>query len=168
MKRKSSLILASLTVLLAAGCYTVPETGRRSLILPGLDDVQLGMSAFAETKAKEKISQDAAAIARVRRVGGRIAEAVGGLLPGAQWEFVVFDAPETVNAFALPGGKVGVYTGLLRLATDDDELAFVLGHEIAHVTSRHGAERMTEGALTAAVGVLVDAGTPSARSSVRS
>ncbi|HLP25080.1 MAG TPA: M48 family metallopeptidase [Acidobacteriota bacterium] len=76
------------------------------------------------------------------RVGQRIASAVGRDLPSAQWEFVVFDSPE-VNAFALPGGKVGVYTGLLNLAASDDELAVVIGHEIAHVTARHGAERMT-------------------------
>jgi predicted Zn-dependent protease len=65
---------------------------------------------------------------------------------------VVFDAPQTVNAYALPGGKVAVYTGLLRVATSDDELAFVLGHEIAHVTSRHGAERATQALGVAAVG----------------
>jgi len=64
----------------------------------------------------------------------------------------VFDAPGTVNAFALPGGKVGVYTGLLNLAATDDELAFVMGHEIAHVTSRHSAQR-----ATAMVGATVGA-----------
>ena len=141
---------------LFAGCYTVPETGRQSIILPGFDDAKMGAEAFAEAKAKEKVSTDVAANARVRKVGERIAQAVGSNLPGAQWEFVVFDAPETVNAFALPGGKVAVYTGLLRLAGSDDELAFVMGHEIAHVTSRHGAERMTEGAIAQGIGAVVD------------
>lgn len=148
----------ALLALSFAGCYTVPETGRKSLIIPMGDDVQLGAQAFAETKAKEKISTDAAANAKVQRVGKRIANAVGSNLPGAQWEFVVFDAPETINAFALPGGKVGVYTGLLKLTASDDELGFVMGHEIAHVTSRHGAERMTEGAIAQGLGVVVDAG----------
>lgn len=147
--------LGWLAVLLCmAGCYTVPETGRQAFILPLFDDVQMGAQAFAEIRAKERISTNAALNARVQRVGRRIAQAVGDRMPGAQWEFVVFDAPATVNAFALPGGKVGVYTGLLALAETDDELAFVMGHEIAHVTSRHSAQRATA-ALGAAVGGLV-------------
>jgi predicted Zn-dependent protease len=130
-------------ILLMAGCYTVPETGRKSLVVvPPEQEAQLGAQAFAEIRTQERISTDPNALARVTRVGQRIAAAVGDDLPTAQWEFVVFDSPE-LNAFALPGGKVGVYTGLLNLATSDDELAIVIGHEIAHVTARHGGERMT-------------------------
>lgn len=152
-----SLGLAGLFSL--SGCYTVPETGRTSLIIPVMDDVAQGASAFAEIKAKEKISTDARANERVRRVGQRIASVVGDALPGAQWEFVVFDAPQTVNAFALPGGKVGVYTGLLALAETDDELAIVMGHEIGHVTARHGAERMSTGLIATGLGIALDAST---------
>lgn len=140
-----------------AGCYTVPETGRQAFILPLFDDVQMGAQAFAEIRAKEKISTDSAAIARVKRVGERIAQAVGDRMPGAQWEFVVFDEPGTVNAFALPGGKVGVYTGLLNLAATDDELAFVMGHEIAHVTSRHSAQRASAMLVAAGGAAAADA-----------
>lgn len=138
------LLGGSLAALLAlAGCYTVPETGRKSLVIvPPEQEAALGAQAFQEVRAQEKVSKDPAANERVTRVGRRIASVVGQDLPGAQWEFVVFDSPE-VNAFALPGGKVGVYTGLLKLATTDDELAIVMGHEIGHVTARHGAERMT-------------------------
>jgi metalloendopeptidase OMA1, mitochondrial len=146
-----------------SGCYTVPETGRTSLILPVMDDVAQGASAFADIKAKEKISNDPAVNERVLRIGRRIARAVGDALPGAQWEFVVFDAPKTVNAFALPGGKVGVYTGLINLAESDDELAIVIGHEIAHVTARHGAERMSSGLIAAGAGILLDAQTQGKR-----
>jgi len=96
-------------------------------------------------------------------VGGRIATAVGRDLPGAKWEFVVFDAPETVNAFALPGGKVGVYTGLLKLAETDDELAVVIGHEIAHVTARHGSERMSKGLAAAVLGAALEVATEESR-----
>lgn len=148
------VVLAALSLFLG-GCYTVPETGRSSFILP-VDDVGQGAAAFAEIKAKEKISRDPAANERVRRIGLRIAQVVGQDLPGAAWEFVVFDAPDTVNAFALPGGKVGVYTGLLNLAASDDEVAIVIGHEIAHVTARHGAERMSQGILVAAGGLVLD------------
>ena len=146
-------------LLTLAGCYTVPETGRSAFVLPLGDEVVQGASAFADIKTKEKISDDPAYNARVRRVGQRIASAVGNDLPGAKWEFVVFDAPESVNAFALPGGKVGVYTGLLKLAESDDELAVVMGHEIGHVTARHGSERMSKGVAAAVVGVALDAAT---------
>lgn len=158
MKRIPFLLFLVALSLGLGGCYTVPETGRSSFILP-VDDVGQGAAAFAEIKAREKISHDPAANERVRRIGGRIALAVGNALPGAVWEFVVFDAPDTVNAFALPGGKVGVYTGLLRLASSDDEVATVIGHEIAHVTARHGAERMSQGILVAAGGLVLDSST---------
>lgn len=158
MKCSLSLGLVA-AVLFLTGCYTVPETGRTSLILPVVDDVAQGAAAFAEIKSKEKISSNAVENERVKRVGTRIAEAVGDALPDAKWEFVVFDEPGTVNAFALPGGKVGVYTGLLNLAKSDDELAIVIGHEIAHVTARHGAERISQGMIIAGAGVLLDATT---------
>lgn len=148
-----------ISLLALAGCYTVPETGRTSLIIPVVDDVAQGAAAFAEIKTKEKISTDAVANERVRRIGRRIAVAVGDALPGANWEFVVFDAPATVNAFALPGGKVGIYTGLLDLVESDDEIACVMGHEIAHVTARHGAERVSQGLLAAVGGLVLDAST---------
>ena len=140
-----------------AACYTVPETGRHSMIVISPDEeMQMGATAFAETKAKGKVSTNAEDIAREERVGRRIAEAVGGDLPSAKWEFVVFEEPKTVNAFALPGGKVGVYSGLLDLATTDAELAIVMGHEIGHVTARHGAERMTTALGVGLLGVMTE------------
>ena len=155
-------------LLLLGGCYTVPETGRQSMILvPAGEESAMGATAFADIQSKETVSTDPRYLERIRRVGRRIAEAVGSDLPSARWEFVVFDAPKTVNAFALPGGKVGVYSGLLRVALTDDELAIVMGHEIGHVTARHGAERMTEGILLAAGGLVVDAATTNSRSADR-
>jgi len=148
--KRFSLLLA---VALLAGCYTVPETGRKSVILPIGDEVAQGAAAFADMKSKEKLSANPVYNAQVERVGKRIAQAVGSDLPSAQWEFVVFDEPKTINAFALPGGKVGVYSGLLKLVSSDDEIAIVMGHEIAHVTARHGAERMSQGLIAAAIGM---------------
>lgn len=113
----------------------------------------MGAQSFAEMRQSEPVSSDPRTNERVQRVGRRIAAAVGDALPGAQWEFVVFESKD-LNAFALPGGKVGVYTGLLRLMESDDELATVMGHEIAHVTARHGAERMTEALAIAAGGAI--------------
>jgi len=103
----------------------------------------MGLSAFSQIKEDEPISTNKMAIDRVHRVGRRIAASVGRELPHADWEFVVFESEE-LNAFALPGGKVGVYTGLLNLVESDDELAAVMGHEIAHVSSRHSGERVTQ------------------------
>jgi predicted Zn-dependent protease len=160
--RAAGLCLAVLSLALG-GCYTVPETGRTSIILPIVNDVAQGAAAFADLKAKEPISTDAQKNERVQRVGRRIAAAVGDALPGAQWEFVVFHSPGTVNAFALPGGKVGVYSGLLDLVASDDEIAIVMGHEIAHVTARHGAERVSTGVLVAAGGLILDASSKNSR-----
>jgi metalloendopeptidase OMA1, mitochondrial len=152
MKRVTLSLLAALLAL--SGCYTNPVTGRKSLVLLSQgEEASLGAQSFQAIREKEPVSKDPAAIERVNRVGQRIARAVGSELPDAKWEFVVFESKDA-NAFALPGGKVGVYTGLLKLAASDDELATVIGHEIGHVTARHGAERMSEAMVIAGVGAL--------------
>ncbi len=124
------------------------------MLIDAAQEAQMGLSAFADIKNQQLISNDPAANRRVREVGARIAPAVGRDLPNADWEFVVFESEE-VNAFALPGGKVGVYTGLLAFADDDDELAAVVGHEIAHVSARHGAERASQQLGVALLGLGV-------------
>jgi metalloendopeptidase OMA1, mitochondrial len=130
---------------------TAPITGRRQLSLVGEGQMtQLGMSTFEKMKRETKISKDPAINAMVQRVGARIAAASSNDLPNAQWEFVVFDSPEA-NAFCLPGGKVGVYTGLMPIAKDEAGLAVVIGHEVAHASAHHGAERMSH-ALAAQTG----------------
>lgn len=154
-----------LLVLILAGCYTVPETGRSAFIIPMGDEVAEGAAAFNDIKSKEKLSSDPVYNEQVQRVGKRIAEAVGADLPSAKWEFVVFDEPKTVNAFALPGGKVGVYSGLIKLVASDDEIAIVMGHEIAHVTARHGAQRMTNGVVAAGLGVILGVAANDSRNS---
>jgi metalloendopeptidase OMA1, mitochondrial len=151
---KPKLFWSAALLTLLVGCTTVPETGRHQLmIVSPQEEAQMGLSAFAELKQTEKISSDPKWNAQVRRVGERIANSVGRELPNAQWEYVVFESDQ-INAFALPGGKVGVYTGLLKLVGSDDELACVIGHEVAHVTSRHGGERMSQ-AQAAAVGQAI-------------
>jgi predicted Zn-dependent protease len=143
---------------LFSGCTTVQETGRSQLMLVSpAQEAQMGLAAFAQVKKEEKVSTDPKLNARIQAIGKRIAASVGREIPNAQWEFVVFDS-DTVNAFALPGGKVGVYTGLIKLASSDDEIAIVMGHEIAHVTSRHGAERTSQNYAVAGVGLLAAIG----------
>jgi predicted Zn-dependent protease len=154
MKKALTLLLLAGAMVLVSGCYTNPVTGRKSLVLLTQgEEAKLGAESFQAIRQKEKVSQDPAANARVQRIGRRIAEAVGNEMPGAKWEFVVFDSKE-FNAFALPGGKVGVYTGLMQLAENDAELAAVIGHEIGHVIARHGAERMSEAMVIAGVGAV--------------
>ena len=138
-------------LLLLAACMTAPVTGRRQLSLVGEGQMmELGISTFEQMKKETKISTDPAINALVKRVGSRIAAASSNDLPNAQWEFVVFDSPEA-NAFCLPGGKVGVYTGLMPIAKDEAGLATVIGHEVAHAAAHHGAERMSQ-ALAAETG----------------
>ena len=139
-------VVALLLTALVVGCYTVPETGRQSLMLvPAAQMNALGVQSFQQIKREEQVSADSEAAARVRRVGGRIAQvaAKDTGIPPADWELVTF-ASDQNNAFALPGGKVGVYEGILAVARTDAELATVLGHEAAHVAARHGGERMSE------------------------
>jgi predicted Zn-dependent protease len=131
-------------LLLLASCATSP-LGRRQLLM--YDDAtmsEMGLASFDQIKADMPVSTDAATNAYVRCVAEAILESMGPT-PGApeRWEIVVFDEP-TANAFALPGGKIGVHTGLLAVAEDQHQLATVIGHEIGHVLANHSNERMSQ------------------------
>jgi len=155
MKLLKATLLAAVaisTIVGFSGCSTVPVTGRRQLnIVSSGEETQLGLSAFDQMKTNTPVSHDPAANEIVQRVGKRIAAIAGKDLPNAQWEFVVFDSKEA-NAFCLPGGKVGVYSGILPITKDDAGLATVLGHEIGHAVAHHGAERMSEAQVLQKVG----------------
>jgi predicted Zn-dependent protease len=143
------------TVFLTSGCGTVPVTGRSQLnFIPEGQEMALGLSSFDSLKKSTPISKDPAINAMVQKVGQRIAAVTGKEMPNAQWEFVVFDSKEA-NAFCLPGGKVGIYTGILPITKDEAGLATVIGHEVAHAVAKHGAERMSEGMIASGVGQYV-------------
>jgi len=149
LKRFVFLVTAAMVAILAA-CTTVAETDRWQLLLiDPAQETRLGFQAFQEMKRKEPIVSTGAQVNLLQRVGKRIAAVAP--VPHAQWEFVLFKDPNNPNAFALPGGKVGIYTGLLPITRNEAGLATVIAHEIAHVTARHGAERMSQS-------VLVDVG----------
>ena len=144
------------TCLSQTSCVTSAETGRSQLILlSSQDEMALGFQNFTQMKKETPVSKDAAANAMLQRVGKRIAAVAE--LPGAQWEFVLFESKE-LNAFCLPGGKVGVYTGILAVTKDEAGLAAVLGHEVAHAVLRHGNERMSRALAWQMGGTLLNAG----------
>ena len=146
--------LGCATALLLGGCYQVPVTGRRAMNLVDDKEVtKLSMTMFDDMKRQYRPSRDRARIEQLNRVGGRIAKIVFWDMPDADWEFVVFDNGE-VNAFAMAGGKVGVFSGLFRVASTDDQLAAVIAHEIAHVTAKHVHEKLSQELATDTVGVV--------------
>ena len=168
MKRIFTSAGLALTLTWLTGCTTVPVTGRSQLNLMGVgEETQLGLTSFDKLKKETPVTRDAAANALVQKVGRRIAAVAGPDMPNAQWEFVVFESPEA-NAFCLPGGKVGVYTGILPITKDEAGLATVLGHEIAHAVARHGGERMTDAMLvqfgSQALGATLSSSNPQVQS----
>ena len=145
-----------LVVLAIAGCATTP-TGRRQLkLMPDSQMNSMGLSSFEELKKTTPIEKDAAWNQYIRCIVNPLLAVSEDTTGASDWETVVFrdDSP---NAFALPGGKIGVHTGMLKVAKTDAQLAAVLGHEIGHVTARHGNERVSQGLIAQGVMVAADA-----------
>lgn len=143
---RSGLIAAVLAGGVVAGCAYNETLGRNQLVI--MDDsalVQASQAAWNQTLQTQKVSNDRALNQRVRTVGNRVVQAAG--LQDRNWTYAVFD-DATPNAFVLPSGHMGVTTGLLRMASNDDQLATVIGHEVAHVVGRHAAERTSTSSLT--------------------
>lgn len=111
---------------------------------------------FSQMKKKESVSKNSKHQEMINRIGRRITEVANVHVPGTEWEFVVFEKNEP-NAFAMPGGKVGVNSGLIELAGgNEDEIAAVIGHEVAHVAKRHSNKRMTQGVGVVLGGIILD------------
>jgi len=148
---------------LVAGCATSP-LGRWQLMVVGDDEMnKMGVQAFEQLKSGGKVSGEPQANAYVTCVANAILSALDPKeIPGGPgpWEVRVFE-DDTANAFALPGRKIGVHTGLLPVAKNQDQLATVLGHEIGHVLARHGAERVSDQpgiqALATGAGAVLEA-----------
>ncbi len=139
---KRMVAVACLTALLAA-CVTSP-TGRKQFIIVGDTQMsQMGIASFQQVKKSKKVSSDIRVNAYVQCVAEPIIRQLPPQWRQKPWEVVVFE-DDSANAFALPGGKIGVHTGLLKVAETPDQLAAVLGHEVAHVLARHGAERVSQ------------------------
>lgn len=146
--------LVALTALLLGGCYSVPVTGRHAINLVDDKDVtKMSIAMFDDMKRQQKLSRNKAMNDQLRRVGDRISKVVFWDMPDADWEFVVFDNPQ-INAFAMAGGKVGVFSGLFKIAKNDDQLASVIAHEIAHVTAKHVHEKLSQEMAVGTIGTV--------------
>ncbi|EGA70782.1 putative peptidase [Vibrio sinaloensis DSM 21326] len=140
---KFSLLLSAMSL---AACSSSP-TGRNQLLLFSDQDMSsLGAQSFEQMKKQQKVSQDKRTNAYVQCVAKSVTQYVPKQAGFSEWEVVVFESDQ-VNAFALPGGKIGVYTGLLKVAKNQDQLATVIGHEIAHVLADHSNERLSQSQL---------------------
>ncbi|NPA42831.1 MAG: M48 family metallopeptidase [Chlorobi bacterium] len=149
---KKSIVFLAFILTLAA-CKTVHITGRKQLnFIPNSQLFPASFAQYDQFLKEHPPSKDVQKQERIRRIGNRIVKAVETYyksrgwedeLKGYQWEFNVVD-DSTMNAFAMPGGKVVYFDGLLKVTTTDDEIAAVMGHEIAHALANHGAERMSQ------------------------
>ncbi|MEQ9478058.1 MAG: M48 family metallopeptidase [Algiphilus sp.] len=147
LHRSLRLLLCLALPLTLAGCQETP-TGRSQLALvPDATMTELGRSAFTQMQQQGQVLHAGPAAERVQCISRQITQAVqevyGPVPQPAQWAVAVFDDPEP-NAFALPGGYIGVHSGLLQVADNDAQIAAVIGHEVGHVLARHGNERMTQ------------------------
>lgn len=142
----------AVVVLSSCGVSTLdPNTGAVRTTAPSSSLVAKGSQEFEKMKRAKRISGNASYNAQVQRVAARLKPVID--IPNPRWEFVVFE-DSTPNAFALPGGKVGVHTGLFQITRNDAGLAAVLGHEIAHVVLNHSQQRVNQ-ASGLAIGTLI-------------
>jgi len=154
--RSAFVIMMSVALVSLTGCETNPYTGRSQLLMTSVSqEMQMGAQAYYQVKSdpKMRLSQDPREIEPVKRVAARIVEAAkrskyAEMANLFQWEVTVIKDDKTANAFALPGGKMAVYTGIFPMAKTEAGLAAVMGHEVVHALARHGAERMSQGQLT--------------------
>ena len=150
------VIVLAVLALPSGGCTTNPYTKRwQLLMIPQSYETKLGAQAYQDVLSdpKVKVSQDVAEKDPVERVAYRIIEAAkhskyAESAKQFQWDVTVIKDDKTKNAFALPGGKIAVYTGIFPMADNEAGLAAIIGHEVVHALARHGSERMSQGVLT--------------------
>lgn len=158
MRLRPSKLLAGLALAVLAACTTTPA-GRQQLILVSDADMdRMGSTAFAQIKTSGKLANDPARSRYVNCVARALIAQLPEPARSQPWEIALI-ADDNANAFALPGGKVGVNIGLLTVATNQDQLAAVIGHELGHVVSRHAAERVSQQFATQAALQAVNSAT---------
>lgn len=158
-------IAVLLTAVFVLGCSTVPVTGRRQLsLVPSSQLMALSAQSYNEVLTESKVVKNTAEAQMINRVGNKIKTAVeqymaqnnlSDQLEGFDWEFTLIDEP-TINAWAMPGGRVAFYTGILPICRNDAGVAVVMGHEVAHAIANHGGERMSQGLAQQLGGVALN------------
>ena len=152
MSNRARLIPILVVILIAAFTYfnsekfTNPETGKTARVaLSPAQESELGLQSYQQVIAESRghLKNSGPDYDRVVRVARRLARSTGDAGKNFQWAVSLVDSPQ-VNAFCLPGGKIVVYTGILPVAENDAQLATVMGHEMAHATSRHGSQRLLQ------------------------
>jgi len=139
---KKILLCAVVAQLVLSACST-SSAGRSQIMLYSNDKLsKMGANSFEQMKEKINISKDPATNQFVQCVADAITINVPKSAHNGVWEVVVFDSPQ-INAFALPGGKIGVYTGILNVTEDQHQLAAIMGHEVGHVIEHHSNERLS-------------------------
>ncbi|MEQ9426677.1 MAG: M48 family metallopeptidase [Cyclobacteriaceae bacterium] len=154
MKKKILALSILATALIVYSCATVPVTGRRQLsLIKNSEIIPASFDQYSQVKEQSKLSTNEEQVALVKNVGSKIKTAVeqyltdngwSDQLEGYEWEFNLIEE-ETVNAWAMPGGKVAFYTGIMPICKDELGVAVVMGHEVAHAIANHGRERMSQG-----------------------
>ena len=161
LRMRGLAVTSLLSIVLLAvlgGCVKAPGTARDQIVFISEEkEMAMGLTAFREVLKYSRLSNDPEVTVMVNRVGRRIAKVANK--PEYHWEFAVIQDDRQINAFALPGGKVAVYTGILKVTKTEAGLATVMAHEVAHALQRHGAERYSRGILEqiAQVGALAGA-----------
>ncbi|WP_299073499.1 M48 family metallopeptidase [uncultured Paraglaciecola sp.] len=146
MPRIHFICLIFVMLFLVSSCAKSP-LGRSQLKLYSSSQLAgMGQQAFAGMKTEQKVSSRPVSNQYVQCIADAITQHVPKSVFNGVWELVVFESPQ-INAFALPGGKIGVYTGLIELTDNQHQLAAVIGHEVGHVIAEHGNERMSSSAL---------------------
>lgn len=159
IKIKGIIILLIITVLVSINftCISTNEVGRTSLILTSeSQESQMGEEYYKEVLKESKLSKNKKWIKLINRVGERITSLTG---KEYEWECNVIQSKE-INAWALPGGKVAFYEGIMKIFDNEAEIAVVMGHEIGHVILRHGGERMSQGLVVNILGTILESLTP--------
>lgn len=140
------LFIPAWLILSTLSCVKAPGTARDQIIFISEEkEIGLGVSAFRDVLKQARLNANPEINAMVNRVGRKIADAANK--PEYHWEFAVIQEDDIPNAFALPGGKVAIFTGILKHTKTEAGLATVMAHEVAHALQRHGAERMSRGIL---------------------
>jgi predicted Zn-dependent protease len=165
------LLTGTLLFIFLLGCQRTPITNRRQLKLVSNSDlISMSFQQYNQflQENRNKIVNGSAADQSLQRVGNKIAFATEAFLKRHgddnvnryKWDFTLIQ-DEIVNAWAMPGGKIAFYTGIMPICANDDGIAVVMGHEIAHAVADHGAERMSQAMLAQGIGVGVQLGTMS-------